>query len=255
MIQRQQDKLRNDDSTVSLSGLCMKTHTHTHTHAHTHTAIHATFKLLPWQPVSIPQGNIVQDCKHTHTHTHTSAIYTHTVIYTHKGTRALISRERKLRSVYERFCAKRYVSHLLRKEKDAEESSFTCTMPCITVQSQNSIVAWSCSAYCHFHHLKWITASLCCFSFWMRCNISLVLCFPIGWGSLLKQLSDRATLKWNPYKWNSICGRGSGRVRSVISEKYCEIILVLFSCRAIRQVWSPTSRGSGRLGGGDTAVK
>ena len=61
------------------------THTHTHTHEDTHThtnthiaAIHTTFKLLPWQPVSIPPGifyrtaNINTNTRQTHTHTHTN---------------------------------------------------------------------------------------------------------------------------------------------------------------------------------------
>lgn len=75
------DQLHSDEHTLSLSGLCMGTHTqlislsHTRMHARMHlniTAIHSTFKLLPWQPVSLLQGIWYRTAninKNTHIHT------------------------------------------------------------------------------------------------------------------------------------------------------------------------------------------
>lgn len=102
-------------------------HRNTHTQALTQTQIHphhcdsCNIQAAAMATCFHPPGNIVQDRKHKHKHTRC----TQTQWSAHKGPHALISWESTLGSVYERFCAKRYVPRLLRKENYGKESWFT----------------------------------------------------------------------------------------------------------------------------------
>lgn len=100
----------------------------------THTLAGNPFKLLPWQPVSIPPECILQDWYDKH-------IHTHMVKYT-RGNPGSNLLGKTLCSVHERFCAKRYVSCLLGKENDRRSQdwiSSNYTVPSITTSPRHSI--------------------------------------------------------------------------------------------------------------------
>lgn len=160
------------------------THTHTHNltrmHKHIHiTAIHATFKLLPWKPVSIPQG-ILYRTVNINTNTHDML----TQWSAHKGPNALISWERTLCLVYERFCAKRYIPRLLRKKIMARSHDSLCfcyTMHHLVVtELYHSMIM---VAFLPFPSSKVNYRFIMLYSFYMQQRFYNIF-FLMGWNSL-----------------------------------------------------------------------